>query len=84
VKGWHLYWAVWFATAMVTFLVPELYAIFSGNDQNTLSFAVWALEGKTVGNPDPLTWNFAHAAFTSSFIILVVWLIGHFGWGIWR
>lgn len=80
----HAYWTTWFFLWFTTFIIPELIAVFSGHDENTLSFAVWDMEGKTLGNGNPLTWSFPHVAFTSVFIVLVIWLIGHFGWGIWR
>jgi hypothetical protein len=32
----------------------------------------------------PWQWNAAHLLFTSAFIVLTIWLIGHFGWGLWR
>lgn len=39
---WSLYWLLWL---LIGFLAPECYALFTGNNQNTLSDQVWHLEG---------------------------------------
>jgi hypothetical protein len=39
---WSLYWLIWIS---VLFLCPEMYALTTGNPQNTLSYQVWNLEG---------------------------------------
>lgn len=39
---WSLYWGLWIA---VGFLPPELYALFGGHEENTLSAQVWRAEG---------------------------------------
>jgi hypothetical protein len=42
-NGWSVYWGLWI---LIGFFVPELYALFSGNHQNTLSDQVWHIEGQ--------------------------------------
>jgi hypothetical protein len=41
-NGWSIYWLAWIA---VGFLPVELYALFSGHPENTLSDQVWHAEG---------------------------------------
>jgi hypothetical protein len=82
--GWKLYWLWWFIiTFPMGFLIPETYALVTGNPKNTLSASVWNLEQLTPGQ-QIWQWDAAHMLFTSVFIVLTVWLIGHFGWGLWR
>lgn len=79
---WTTYWTAWFSVMAGTFLVPELYALFT-NPANTLSANVWRMEGFVPGQ-SIAGWSFAHFAFTGVLILLFAWLIGHFGWGLWR
>lgn len=39
---WSLYWLIWIG---VLFMGPEVYALATGNPQNTLSYQVWHIEG---------------------------------------
>jgi hypothetical protein len=78
-----LYWQLWFYGWSISFLVPELTELARGNAQNTLSSAVWTLEKVTAGQSIS-NWTFFHFAFTGFFILLAIWLSGHFGWGFWR
>lgn len=41
-NGWSIYWLIWLVGM---FGGPELYAIATGHDENTLSYQVWHLEG---------------------------------------
>jgi hypothetical protein len=76
------YWQIWAALTLVSFLVPETFALFT-NWQNTLSANVWRFEGF-----DPrqsvLQWSAGHFLFIGVLFLLDVWLLGHFGWGKWR
>jgi len=78
------YWLVWFVvTFPVGFLVPEIVALVRGRSQDTLSGAIWRLEEFRAGQP--ITgWSASHLLFTGVFTLLALWLIGHFGFGIWR
>jgi hypothetical protein len=59
---WSLYWLCWL---LVGFLVPESYALLTGNSANTLSDQVWHLEGQG-------------ATFMRFFVAaLLVWLTLH-------
>lgn len=78
------YWACWFTIAILGgFLIPETWSLLRGRPQDTLSAAIWRLEGFQPGQP--ITgWNAFHFLFTGAFTLLTLWLIGHFGWGLWR
>jgi hypothetical protein len=79
---WKLYWALWALGTFASFLIPELIAVFT-NPKNTLSWTVWDLEG---GNPgDPIgAWTTAHVLLGGALLVVLVWLIGHLVFGIWR
>jgi len=77
------YWLIWFLVSITSFLVPELIALFSGHPENTLSDSIWRMEDLYKPGQSFTSWTFAHYAFTAGFIVLAVWLIGHFGWRIW-
>ncbi len=78
------YWLWWFIlTFPAGFLIPEAIALARRRDQDTLSHAVWTLEHFRTGQP-VMQWSAGHFLFTSTFILLTLWLIGHFGWGLWR
>lgn len=81
-RAMDIYWATWFAVSITFFLVPELLALFSGHPENTLSDAIWRMEAARTGQPI-YQWTFAHFAFTGGFLLLAIWLTGHFGWRIW-
>lgn len=78
------YWMWWFILAFpVSFLIPEAIALMRGRPEDTLSAAVWRLEQLVPGQP-PTGWSAFHILFTGTFIVVTLWLVGHFGWGIWR
>lgn len=81
--GWRLYWLImtlgWF---FLLFLGPEIYALAT-NPKNTLSNVIWTAERFQTGQP-VWQWNTFHFLFIGMFIVADLWLIGHFGWGIWR
>lgn len=76
---WSFYWIiVWFG---VLFLGPEIWAL-KNDPRNTLSYQVWHLEGFGLTGlaQNPLHWSFAHYVVAAG----VVWLVGHFVFGLWR
>lgn len=66
-----LYWLVW----LLAFLGPELFWAVV-NPANTLSWQVWHLEGEG--------WTFYRFLFTAISLGLGVFLVGHFGWKLFR
>jgi hypothetical protein len=77
-----IFWACWFFASISVFLAVELTALSTGHPENTLSDAVWRMEAARTGQPI-YEWSFAHFAFTGGFLLLVIWLTGHFGWRVW-
>jgi len=77
------YWLWWFIAAFGTFIVPEAAALLRGRPQDTLSASIWRWEQVKVGQGIG-QWTAAHFLFTGVFVLLTLWLIGHFGWGLWR
>jgi hypothetical protein len=74
----------WFLLSFpLGFGVPETIALIRNRDNDTLSAAIWRLEAFVPGQ-SPWQWNAFHALFTGCFTLVVLWLIGHFGWGLWR
>lgn len=76
------YWLWWAILSFTGFIVMELYQVATGHPENTLSAQVWRMLG-VVSGQDIIYWNVAHFLFIILLIALDVWLIGHFGWGIW-
>lgn len=78
------YWLAWFIlTFPIGFLIPETIAIVRNRTQDTLSGAIWALEKLQPGQ-GITRWTAFHLLFTGVFVLLTLWLIGHFGFGWWR
>lgn len=78
------YWLWWFiVTFPVGFLIPEVTALARRRSQDTLSYAIWSME-KFQRGQHVAQWTAAHFLFIGVFILLTLWLIGHFGFGIWR
>lgn len=77
------YWLIWFVVMLTTFLVPELYSIVTKRFGGTLSDTIWRMED-LVPNQSIWKWTAGHYLFTFGFILIVVWLIAHFGWGLFR
>lgn len=79
------YWIIWFATSITAFVVPEVWALASGRPQDTLSETIWRMEDLVPGHLGwPWMWSGAHILFGGGFLLLAVWLTGHFLLGIWR
>jgi hypothetical protein len=78
------YWLWWFLlTFPVGFLIPETIALVRNRTQDTLSGAIWNLEKLQPGQ-GITKWTAAHLLFTGVFVLVTAWLVGHFGWGLWR
>ncbi len=78
-NGWSWYWiAGWFGLG---FLIPELYALAT-NPKNTLSYQIWHMEGIGLSGlaQNPANWSFGHYMIFA----MMVWLFGHFVFGLWR
>ncbi|MER5694964.1 hypothetical protein ACWDBO_31645 [Streptomyces mirabilis] len=73
--GMRLYWLLWLA---VGFVVPETYWLFV-NTKNTLSWTIWGWFGVREGVP-VWQWSVAHLLLA----VILVWLLGHLAFGIWR
>lgn len=72
---WQWYWAIWLG---VFFVIPETWALIR-NPKNTLSWVVWGWFGVREGVPI-WHWSILHLAL----LLFMVWLLGHFAFGIWR
>lgn len=80
----YRYWLWWFViTFPLGFLIPETVALVRNRTQDTLSGAIWHMENLQPGQPIT-RWTAAHLLFTGVFVLLTLWLIGHFGFGWWR
>ena len=78
------YWMWWFILAFpVSFLIPEIYWLVRRRPENTLSAAIWRMEALQPGQ-NITGWTAVHLLFTGVFVLLTLWLIGHFGFGWWR
>lgn len=78
-NAWSFYWIfVWF---LLGFGLPEFIALRK-NPEDTLSYQVWHLEGWGLRGlaQNPLSWSFAHYLVA----VGMVWLLGHFVYGLWR
>lgn len=73
--GMRLYWLLWL---VVGFGVPETYWLFA-NTKNTLSWTVWTWFGVREGVP-VWQWSVAHLLLA----VILLWLVGHLAFGIWR
>jgi hypothetical protein len=78
----HVYWSVWAIGSFVTFIAPEVYALAT-NWRNTLSSSVWDFERFRTGQPI-YQWSAGHFLFVLLLLVIDVWLLGHFAFGIWR
>lgn len=81
-RAWNLYWLIWFLASFTAFLGPEIYGLCT-DARRTLSETIWRMEDLHSGESF-WSWSAAHYLFTGVFILVAIWLIGHFGWGIWR
>jgi len=77
-----VYWTWWAVAAFLGFLGPEVYALVT-NWQNSLSANIWRMEDFIPGQR-AIGWSAGHFLFVGVLILLDVWLLGHFGWGLWK
>lgn len=82
-NGWSWYWLAWFEVSILAFLGPELYALFTRHNENTLSANIWRLEQVQTGQ-SLWQWTALHFLVGGSLALLLVWLIFHLVFGIWR
>jgi hypothetical protein len=76
-------WLAWFVLSFGSFLFFEVTALARRRDDLTLSAAIWRMEHLRDGE-HVWQWNAAHFLFIAVFVVTMVWLFGHFGWGLWR
>ncbi|MGH3438118.1 MAG: hypothetical protein ACRDRN_16825, partial [Sciscionella sp.] len=62
---------------------PELYALATHHGENTLSAQIWRLEQYKSGQVIT-QWTALHFLIGGVIVVLLLWLIGHFTFGIWR
>lgn len=77
-----VYWLAWFAASFLTFIGPEVYVLVTGRSQLTLSAYIWRMEELVPDQPIWL-WPAAHFLIGGALGIVLIWLIGHFLFGIW-
>lgn len=78
-----IFWAVWFGTSVLTFMVVEFWALAARRPQDTLSAQVWRLEQMAPGE-SLWQWTALHVLVGGALFVLLAWLIGHFVFGLWR
>jgi hypothetical protein len=84
VNGWSWYWLCWFIFFVpVSFLIPELFELGTGHPENTLSANVWRLE-KWMPGQDLGHWTALHVLVGGCLAVLLIWLLGHLVFGLWR
>jgi hypothetical protein len=80
---WSWYWLILCGAWFVGFCAVEFPMIATGHGENTLSAQVWRLEGFLPGQ-SVIDWGAAHFLIGGALIVVFLWLIGHFVWGLWR
>ena len=80
-NAWSWYWLFWFCGWFTAFIVPEVWALCA-DWHNTLSANVWKLEQYRSGQ-DVMHWSAGHTLFAGVWILMTVWLTGHFLFHIW-
>jgi hypothetical protein len=75
------YWLGW----ILAFLIPELWALWAGRPQDTLSETVWSVENLNLNQPfDFAMWTDVHWAIAILVWALFLWLSLHFPFGLMR
>ena len=77
------YWSYYLLVAFLLFIIPETIALATRRPENTLSEYIWRFEKLSLDQP-VTQWSATHLLFAGAFTLTALWLIGHFGWGIWR
>lgn len=80
--SWNVIWTAWFFVTFGGFAALETYALCT-DWQRTLSAAIWRMEDFLPGQPLG-KWSAVHFLLIACLLVLFVWLLGHFGWGLWR
>lgn len=78
-----IFWAIWFGVSMAAFCVVEFTMLAMGRPQDTLSANVWRMEDFLPGQSF-MHWSAMHFLFIGVFLLMTVWLLFHFGWGMFR
>lgn len=78
-----VFWLVWFATSVVSFMAMEFTMIAQKRFQDTLSAQVWRLEQFLPGD-NLWQWTAVHVLIGGALGVLLIWLLLHFVLGIWR
>ena len=79
---WSHYWQYGALAVLVYFGVGEGYTLAT-NWQNTLSANIWRMEDFMPGQ-SVINWSAVHFLFIGVLFVIDIWLLGHFGWGLWR
>jgi hypothetical protein len=82
VNAWGWYWTSWFTVSVAAFLGPELYSLATKNGQS-LSQKVWDLEQASPGAPI-WQWSALHYLIAALLAALLIWLLFHLTFDIWR
>lgn len=77
------YWTWWAILSLLAFLIPEFWMLAAHRPQDTLSANVWRAEDFLPGQ-DVMHWSAIHFLLIAVLLLLDIWLLGHFGWGLWR
>lgn len=85
-NAWSWYWLWWAVLSLLGgFLVPECWALFAKHPENTLSAQIWKLQGVQPGEPFDITkWSAGHFLIGGLLILLFLWLIFHFVFGMFH
>lgn len=74
------YWTIWLSVLLATFLAPEIYGLCT-NSANTLSAWVWRAL-KISSHESLVYWSAADFLVFGAWLTLVIWLTGHFFFGL--
>lgn len=77
-----IFWACWALIPLVAFIVMESYALAT-NWRNTLSANVWRVLRETPNEPVD-QWSWLHFLAAGVYLVVGVWLFGHFFFMRWR
>lgn len=81
-RAWSIFWLIWLGASFGVFLVAEIFGLVTDKNR-TLSEAIWRWE--KFDPAQPIThWTAFHFLFIGIFLVLVLWLCGHFAFGWWR
>lgn len=82
-NGYSWFWLSWFLATVAAFLAVEIPSLVSHHSENTLSANVWRLldvaPGQTVWQ-----WDAFRFLTFGVWVVMGVWLTGHFFFDWWR